>query len=481
MICVTGAERSLEALARRLQAHAADETLQEVRLDLLRDHGGPLFELLARTPRLVVTCRGHAEGGGFKGDEARRTELLRLALACGPEYIDVEISAPAHLRAALFAERGQTRLISSLHRFEPGLPSPEELRALTDSPADLLKVALAVEDAADLLPLMELFPREQRPVLRLGMGDAGLLSRALYRRFASPWTYLVPPGAVLVAPGQFSTAEAQAMRLEHPGLTSLGLVGGSQVMSSPGPPVYNRLFSRRSLPFRYLPVVTRRPLEAMPLLERLGFGGLTVTMPAKEPLVSAAAGWLRPADSKVGALNTLVRQGDGWLAANTDVDALVNLLSPWAGEEALVLGAGGAARAALAALTELGCPRTVTARNADRAQHVASSTRSSTVPWEDSGRQTCRLLLTTTPVGSDGLGDPLPRGAQLRGRVVLDAVLRWEPTPLLRRARAAGAILFSGADWWVRQGAAQLPLLTGYPATVAELELDLAACWGEPR
>ena len=65
--------------------------------------------------------------------------------------------------------------------------------------------------------------------------------------------------------------------------------------------------------------------------------------------------------------------------------------------------------------------------------------------------------------------------------MVLDAVLRWEPTPLLRRARAAGAILFSGADWWVRQGAAQLPLLTGYPATVAELELDLAACWGEPR
>ena len=479
MICVTGAERTLEALARRLEIHAAAETLQEVRLDLLEVHEDGLFELLARTPRLIVTCRGSAEGGGFSGDEAERTELLHRALACGPDYIDIEASAPAHLRAALYAERAETRLISSLHRFEPGLPPRDALDALADSPADLLKVALTVEDAADLLPLMELFPEEQRPVLRLGMGDAGLLSRALYRRFGSPWTYVVPAGAVVVAPGQLSTAEAHSLRLEQPGLTPLGLVGGPQVMSSPGPSVYNRLFTRRALPFRYLPVVTHRPLEAMPLLERLGFGGLTVTMPAKEPLVRAAAGWLRPADSKVGALNTLSKQEQGWMAANTDVDAMVNLLSPWAGEDALVLGAGGAARAALVALAALGCPRAVTARDPGRAQQVASGVGAATVPWEARGQHPCRLLLNTTPVGSDGQGDPMPQDTSLHGRVVLDAVLSWQRTPLLRRAAAAGAVIFSGADWWVRQGAAQLPLLTGHQATVEELELNLAATWGE--
>ncbi len=73
----------------------------------------------------------------------------------------------------------------------------------------------------------------------------------------------------------------------------------------------------------------------------------------------------------------------------------------------------------------------------------------------------------------------MPQDTSLHGRVVLDAVLSWQRTPLLRRAAAAGAVIFSGADWWVRQGAAQLPLLTGHQATVEELELNLAATWGE--
>ena len=478
MICVTGAERTVAALARRLEANADDETLQEVRLDLLEQVDDELFELLARTRRLVVTCRGRAEGGGFSGDEATRTDLLRRALARGPAYIDLELSAPAHLRAALYANRGETRLICSLHRFEPGLPSDEELSGLAGAPADMLKLALTVEDAADLVPLMALLPGEARPVLRLGMGGAGLLSRALYRQFGSPWTYVVPTGAPVVAAGQLTVAQAAALRLEKEGLIPLGLVGGPQVTRSPGPPVYNRLFTRRALPYMYLPVVTRRPLETLPLLEQLGFGGLTVTMPAKEQLLPAVDGWLRPADEKVGALNTMARKGDRWLAANTDVDAMVNLLSPWAGHDALVLGAGGAARAALAALAELGCPSAVTARQAHRAERVARSTGAATIPWEDRGQHPARLLLNTTPVGSDGAGDPLPPDANLADRVVLDAVLRMEETPLLGRARAAGAVCFSGPDWWVRQGAAQLPLITGQPASVAELELDLAASWG---
>ena len=480
MICVTGAERSVDELARRLKAHAEAGLMQEARLDLLDHLDDSLFPLLARTPRLMVTCRGQAEGGGFGGTEADRAELLGRALACGPAYLDLELSAPAELRARLFAARGETRLICSVHRFKPGLPSPETMAELAAAPADVLKVALTVEDAVELEPLRELLRGECRPVVRLGMGagGAGLLSRALYRRFRSPWTYVVPDGAPVVAPGQLTLGEAAAMRLELEGLTPLGLVGGPQVMHSPGPPVYNRLFARRGWPYRYLPVVTRRPLEVLSLLELLGFKGLTVTMPAKELFMGQVAGWLRPDDKRVGALNTMTAGPAGWYGANTDQDALTHLLLPWRGANALVMGAGGAARAALAALAKLGCHTTVAGRDARRAERLAREYGATPVSWDARGDVPFKVLVNATPLGSDGEADPLPDQGDLTEAVVVDAVLSPSPTPLVRRALRSGAErVFDGPSWWVLQGSAQMLLLVGESVSSDELAHELDACW----
>ena len=86
-------------------------------------------------------------------------------------------------------------------------------------------------------------------------------------RFGSPWTYVVEEDAPVVAPGQLSVAQAEAWRVERGrSLTPLALIGGEQVLRSPGPGAYNRLFSRLGLPFIYLPLVTRRPAEALALI-----------------------------------------------------------------------------------------------------------------------------------------------------------------------------------------------------------------------
>ncbi len=472
MICVTGGEREVGALARRLEAHR-DAELQEVRLDLLEAVDDEVLSLLGSTPRLLITCRGEAEGGGFSGSEGEHAELLRRALALGPAYLDVEASAPEALRRELFQRRGDTRLICSMHRFEPGGVDAADAARLARQPADLLKLAVAVQDAAELGEVLGVLPDEPREVLRIAMGDAGLLSRALYRRFGSPWTYLLADGAPAVAPGQLSVGEASDLRLQQVGLEPLGLVGGPQVMGSPGPPVYNRIFSRRGLPWRYLPVVTRRPLEALPVLQRLGFVGLTVTMPAKLELLPAARGWLRPGDAHAGACNTLVRREGGWLAANTDVDALAQLLEPWRAGPVLVLGAGGAARAAVAACARLGCTCEVSARDAVRGEALGATF----VPWARRGRRPFAALVNATPVGSDGLGDPLPADISLAGKGVVDAALRPGGTPLLRRAASDGASTFDGADWWVRQGAAQIPLLTGEALELGEIREALEQTW----
>lgn len=468
MICVTGGERSCEELARRLARHH-QAALQEVRLDLLERLDDGVFELLARHPgELLVTCRGRAEGGGFDGTEVQRAEVLRRALAGTPRYLDLELSTPAELRRELYQQRGQTKLILSWHCFGSGGLQRPELQRLGRQPADLLKLALMVDDAAELTALQAALPGE-RPVLRIAMGAAGLLSRVLYPQFGSPWTYAAAEGAGVVAPGLPSTVQARRWRLGGPPLTPLALLGGPQVMRSPGPPVYNHLFVHRDLPFLYLPVVTSQPSSTLRLLERLGFAGCSVTMPAKEQL----AGQVQhgsAASEELGAVNTVTLRDGKRTGHNTDLTALRRLLSPFAGRLALVLGTGGAARAALAALRGLGCKTAVAGRDPGRTLTMAQRLCARAVPWSARATEPFEVLVNATPVGSNGRQSPLPPQVELAHRVVLDAVIRSEPTPLLQQAEARGARTISGMQWWVQQGAEQISLLCGEQITVEQLQ-----------
>ena len=459
MICLTGGERTTSALARRLEAHP--DLLHELRLDLLEQVDERALDLAA-SPARVVTCRPADQGGGFHGSETERLELLRRALARRPGYLDLEATVPDPARRALHAARGGTKLILSWHRFDAA--DPAQLRRwLEQAPpeADLLKLAVAVEDAADLAPLLELGRMARRPLILVAMGAAGLLSRALYRRFGSPWTYVVADGANPVAPGQLALGQARSLRVEQE-LTPLGLAGDAVVMRSPGPRVYNALFAARQLPYLYLPVLTTRLEQALPLLAELGFAGLSVTMPNKR---TAA----RLAQSDLGAVNTLVREGAGWRGHNTDITALEELLADGAGEPALVLGAGGAAEAAARVLAAQGCPTTVCARDPARARALAGPLGLAALPWDHRRAQPFRVLVNATPLGSDGEGDPLPADEDLGGRLVLDAVIAAAPTPLARRARARGARVIEGREWWLLQGQRQMELLIGESLPIDEM------------
>ena len=467
-LCVTGAEARLTTLATRLDLHAG--TMQEVRLDLLERLDDSVFDLLAGRPNLILTCRGQAEGGGFSGTAVEQAQLLRRALSLQPTCLDVELSAPELLRRELYRDRGATRLILSWHRFEPGGLDAVPQRELAAQPTDLYKLALAVDDAAELADLRGVMADADRPVMRIGMGPAGLLSRALFSSFGGLWTYVAGDAATATAPGQLTLTRALRWRVGTAGLVPLALLGGPQVMSSPGPWVYNAIFTRRDLPFIYLPVVTARPAETLALLEQLGFGGCSVTMPAKEVLVHAVDGWLPHGGQELGALNTVLLRDGRRTAANTDVSGLGRLLAPHAGQAALVLGSGGAARAAVAALCALGCRVTVAGVEQDQAEALARELSAEVVRWDRRAEAPFELLVNTTPVGSLGRRDPMPPGVDYEGRAVLDAVLRAEPTPLRRAAAAGGGRAMGGLDWWVQQGAEQISLLTGEEIQVPELE-----------
>ena len=488
LLCVTGGELQARALAARLQQHR-HFALQEVRLDSLERVDDEVLELVRGHDR-VVTCRPRSERGGFGGSEQQRFELLSRALARAPGYLDLELASDAELRRSLYARRGPTRLVLSHHEWAAGpdgavgpggVRLAEIARALSSEPADVLKVAVEAGDAAELRPLRRALGHETRPVVRVGMGVSGLASRLLPDRFHSAWAYVAADGAPATAPGQLTVSQALEWRLDRSrGLSPLGLVGGPQVASSPGPTVYNRLFAERGAPFIYLPVVTALPVETLAVLEELGFDGVSVTMPAKRALCAVLDALVPPAD-RVGAVNTVLLRGGARIGLNTDVDAVRTLLGPHRGGSALVLGTGGAARAAIVALQGLGCAVGVSGRSAAQCGVLGEELGAEAVPWAERGRSAFDLLVQATACGADGSGDPMPAEVDWTGRTVLDMVLSAQATPLLARAARGGARVIGGIEMWLLQGARQMALLTGLAVEPEDLRRHLPAATGPAR
>jgi shikimate dehydrogenase len=208
--------------------------------------------------------------------------------------------------------------------------------------------------------------------------------------------------------------------------------------------------------------------EAVRALPAAGFRGVNVTIPHKEAAL-AVAGDASDAARAIGAANTLTFEDGAIHADNTDAPGLLAALPPgWdpRGRAALVLGAGGAARAVLWALLEAGAADVqVWNRTADRAR---------TLTTELGGRPVARpepaeIVVNCTSVG---LHDPaatfkalpLPADSLDAGSLVVDMVYRAGGTELLRAARARGAEVVDGLEILVAQGAASLERWTGSAA-----------------
>ncbi|SCF22334.1 shikimate dehydrogenase [Micromonospora matsumotoense] len=213
------------------------------------------------------------------------------------------------------------------------------------------------------------------------------------------------------------------------------------------------------------------------------WAGLSVTMPGKEAAL-AVADRASSVATAVGAANTLVRRPDGsWYADNTDVSGMVSVLTSAgvpAGAAVTVLGAGGTARAALAAAARLGATTvTVVARRPSavaqlRPVAAAVGVELVAVAWPDAAAHTgADLVVSTVP---KGVADPLAADADWGPSTVLfDALYDPWPTPLAAAASAAGRPVVSGLDLLLAQAVGQFTQFTGVPAPVEAMRAALAA------
>jgi shikimate dehydrogenase len=194
-----------------------------------------------------------------------------------------------------------------------------------------------------------------------------------------------------------------------------------------------------------------------------GFAGANVTVPHKAAAL-ALADELSEATREIGAANTLVFAEGEIRAENTDAEGLLSALpgSP-AGKRALVLGAGGAARAVVWALLREGAKVEVWNRTELRSRHLCEELGGEPVTSPDQAEYD--LIVNTTAVGLRGENPfaelPLLASAFTLGQTVVDMVYGAEPTALLRAAEAAGATLVDGLEILVQQGALSFEIWTG--------------------
>jgi shikimate dehydrogenase len=246
-------------------------------------------------------------------------------------------------------------------------------------------------------------------------------------------------------------------------LTPLAGVLGFPVGHSRSPAMMNAAFGELGIDWRYLklPVPPERFEETVRALPGSGYRGANVTIPHKVAAHDLADELSDPA-REIGAVNTLTFSDDGRITGdNTDSGGLLDALGEPLPGTALVLGAGGAARAAAWALAQAGAEVTLWSRAPERAAELAAGL--GVGHSERPGPS--ELLVNATSVGLRS-GDTLDGLPLVDARVVVDLVYGAAPTPVVRWAEERGARVIDGLEVLVRQGARSLSVWTGREAPV---------------
>jgi 3-dehydroquinate dehydratase/shikimate dehydrogenase len=413
--------------------------------------------LADRRKPAIVTCRPLREGGMFDGSEEERLRILGEAHARGAEFIDIEWDTPfADVKRA----RNGRGIIVSRHDFS-GTPSDTAavLDRLRASGGEVAKLAVTTERPSDLLDLLK-SARAGRSSIVIGMGGAGMSTRILAGHFGSRWTYAGPA----IAPGQITmerlVEEFQFRRIQ-PDAAVYGVLGRPVTLSL-SPAMHNAGFAARDLNAAYVPFDVRDLDGVRPFADALGVRGLSVTIPYKRdvmPLLDEIA----PAAASAGAVNTIAIRDGRWIGMNTDADGflepLLARMPVLTGHRAVVLGAGGAARAVALALRGLGAVVGIAARRGDAAQTVAHAVGAKVASWPPKGGS-WDLLVNATPVGSRSVPGT-PFDGPFDGKLVYDLVYDPDPTPLVSAAEAAGCPAIGGLAMLVAQAERQFEIWTG--------------------
>lgn len=260
--------------------------------------------------------------------------------------------------------------------------------------------------------------------------------------------------------------------LERDPVTRICGIAGNPCSHSKSPVLYNRLFERFGMNYRYTRFEWPEIETIVRLARLLDVRGMSVTIPFKVDIVRHLDEVSEDA-AAIGAVNTVVQCGGVLQGFNTDWLGIRIPLLHRAGGRAVVLGAGGAAAAAVYALLSLDMEVTVLNRTPEKARLLAERYGSSFGDLDAFEGRDVDVVVNTTPVGMEGDTRSLLAAEQLEmGTTVYDCVYTPPETPLLWEAHRAGCETIAGTEMFVHQAVEQFRLITGIavePALVREM------------
>lgn len=260
-------------------------------------------------------------------------------------------------------------------------------------------------------------------------------------------------------------------------------VAGFPVEHSLSPQMHEAAYRHLGIDATYqrLPIRPELFAETVRALPGSGFGGINVTIPHKHAAAEIAT-TRSAAVETIGSANTLIFRDGGIRAENTDAPGLISAIDrPVDGSRALVLGAGGTARAAVWALLSAGADVEIFNRTTERAVQLADDLGARSVA-QTAGGAGFDLIVNTTAVGMDAGVDEEEALAALRIEIdaigadtmVVDFVYRDGETPLAAAARRRSLQVVDGRELLARQGALSLELWFDRPAPLDAMRAALA-------
>lgn len=483
-VCVAIAAANPVEMVQKADLIVRDNPFIEFRLDYLSKPALGLAKLKTFVDfhpeaLIVATCRRAANGGKFKGSIASQVDLLVKAANLGCHLVDVELETAAQLKPSDFNRlRRSANLILSFHDFRGTKKLEETFARMQQHPADFFKIVTTANSLYDNVVMMKFLEKysHAHSMIGLCMGEQGVISRVLSVRAGSQFTFAAANPGEETGPGQLTArALRDIYRIDQvDAATRVYGVAGDPVAQSLSPAMLNVAFRRENVNAVYLALHAKSMEDLMSCVQDIPIAGLSITMPYKEQILKQLDK-SDPWTAKVGACNTLVRSQDGNLYGfNTDVNGVVRPLElrmRLQGARILVLGAGGAARAAVFGLKERGAEVFILNRTPAAAQKLAKQARAKVINHTMLKKMEFDVIINATPAGMEGNRDPLPLSEQeMKAKYFFEMVYTPAETRMMKMAGARGMHVIPGAEMFVQQGARQFEIWTGKPAPLTEMQ-----------
>lgn len=457
-ICITIAAKSIGDAVSVAKKYAAYADIAELRVDAL---DAPDADEISSFPsqtglETILTIRRKRDGGINDLSEDERKSLFRALPSFG--HVDFEEDFDDAFLLSL-AQKNKVRIIRSRHVFSPcGISALGDIDKIARSAHEIPKLAFMPEGAKSLASLFRVcrsLPKRDRIIC--AMGPEGVASRILSSLLRSYLTFTSPAELIGKTPSlghidPIALNETYSFNAISPSTILTGVTGWPLKVTG-SPQIHRSFYEGDGLDAVMVPLPSRDIKETMEFCSETGFRGLAVTVPHKEtvmPLLDR----IDPVARKIGAVNTVLFRGGEKIGFNTDAPALSDVLKRLAkaeslhGRRAAIIGAGGAAKAAAYALCSLGAEAAVYARNPAKAKEVADPYGFGHAPIDDfTQERNAQIIVQATSLGlgsENTLDDPIANYAFRGDELLYEMIYKPETTPVMKRAREAGATAENG-------------------------------------